>query len=56
MIRDLWHRIQHRFGWQRGMVDAITIDGAVWVGFQCDQCGNISGLHKAWPRPQKEIR
>lgn len=45
--QSFWHRMAHVAGTYTGEVVSWTMDGAVWVGFQCGQCGNIEGVHIA---------
>lgn len=41
------HRLMHLLGWNTGrVVTKLDEDRNVWVGFQCDKCGEISGRHK----------
>lgn len=54
------HEIVHIFHWQRGYVVAATDDrGVVWVGYCCDTCQRLTGIHPtgtkqpgAQPRPR----
>jgi len=41
------HKLAHLLGWNLGkVVSKLDDDGNVWVGFQCTQCGKISGKYK----------
>lgn len=41
------HRLAHLIGWNTGrIVTKLDQDGNVWVAFQCNGCGKISGRHK----------
>jgi hypothetical protein len=42
----MWHAIKHFFGWQRGEVVTEWWRGDLWVGFQCAECGAVTGAHK----------
>ena len=38
----LWHKIEHRLGWNRGSVVSRTdAQGHIWIGFQCSGCGEV---------------
>ena len=40
------HWLAHLFGWNTGkVVSAIDKHGWVWIAFQCDTCGKLSGKH-----------
>jgi hypothetical protein len=42
----MWHMIQHWFGWNTGnVVSKIDDDRNIWIGFECAQCGKVSGAH-----------
>lgn len=43
--RRLRHSLAHRLGWQLGHVVSGWSGGALWVGFQCDQCGEVTCAH-----------
>lgn len=44
----LWHRMEHYFGWSAGhVVTKWHTDGHLWVGFQCSNCGRVSGAHRS---------
>ena len=46
-MSDIWHMIAHWLGWNTGqVVSALDKDNNVWVGFQCSECGKISGKHR----------
>lgn len=41
------HYLAHLLGLNYGQViSKIDDKGNIWVGFQCDKCGIISGKHK----------
>ena len=45
-LSTLWHRyITHRFGWQHGQVVTAWHGGDLWVGYQCNICGEVTGAH-----------
>jgi hypothetical protein len=48
---NLRHRIAHLFGWNYGHVVSAISDGYIWVGFQCETCGCISGRYPALGLP-----
>lgn len=42
----LFHRIVHFFSMNSGRVVSHTDEhGNIWLGFQCDKCGQVSGAH-----------
>lgn len=42
----LLHRLTHLFGWNRGRVESWTARcGKPMVGFRCDGCGALLGIH-----------
>lgn len=45
----LIHWVAHLFGWNTGQVyswwDANT--GKLMIGFRCDKCGDIQGVHES---------
>lgn len=44
----LLHRIAHFFSWNTGRVVSHTDEQRnIWIGFQCDQCGQVSDAHIA---------
>lgn len=43
-LRKLWHRIEHRMGWNTGRVEVWWADGELMVGFACDGCRKIEGV------------
>jgi hypothetical protein len=51
-LRRWLHLRAHWLGWNHGRAWSITdSEGAVWVGFRCDGCGSIDGVHKRALRP-----
>jgi hypothetical protein len=46
-LTNLRHSLAHRLGWQLGHVVSGWSGGALWIGFQCDQCGEVTGAHIA---------
>lgn len=49
----IWNWLKHRLGWNRGIVETWTARcGRVMVGFRCDDCGQLHGIH---PVPEKKI-
>lgn len=55
---DFLHRLKHLFGLNKGQVVTINIDGKeiYWIAFQCEDCGDISGLCKPLDSGWKEIK
>ena len=41
-----WHRITHLFGWNTGRVVSWWDDTRLMIGFRCDGCGDIQGVHE----------
>lgn len=47
MLTEIRHTLAHRLGWNRGrVVSWIDTAGDVVVGFRCDGCGWVSGIHR----------
>ena len=44
--KEAWHMIEHRYGWNKGMVVSKFENGHVWISFQCSACGIIKPWHK----------
>lgn len=42
---SMTHWLAHLFGWNEGRVVSGTDDRGIWVGFECDGCGEISDAH-----------
>ena len=40
------HAISHWLGMTTGMVCSRWRNGVVEIGFRCDGCGRVSGIHK----------
>lgn len=45
-VLRLWHRAEHRMGWNTGRVVTWWADGELWVGFQCDSCHRLTGVDR----------
>lgn len=47
-LAKFWHRIEHRLGWNGGRVESMTTpEGRILIGFMCNGCGELSGVHDA---------
>lgn len=46
-LRRLWHRVEHRFGWNLGVVDTWWENGVLMTAFRCQGCGRRSHRHIA---------
>lgn len=46
-MNKLIHQISHWFGWNGGEVVTFWRGRRLMVGFRCDGCGAISGLHES---------
>lgn len=52
----MWHRVAHWLGWNLGtVVSALDRQGTVWIGFKCDACGKVSGIHATGAPLPKEF-
>lgn len=40
-MRALLQRLKCRLGWCGGHVVSGTHGGVIWMGWQCDQCGQV---------------
>lgn len=47
MIKLILHRFRHLIGWYYGDVYTWWDNNIIMVGFKCDICGNIEGVHKS---------
>lgn len=46
---EQWHRLVHWFGWNGGtVVTWRSRSGRLMVGFRCDRCGELAGIHPAY--------
>lgn len=41
------HRLRHLIGWYYGQVYTWYDDNILMIGFKCDTCGCIDGVHKS---------
>lgn len=50
------HKVAHFFSCNTGRVVSHTDEqGNIWIGFQCDQCGQVSGAYISQTRaPSKK--
>lgn len=46
-MKRMKHMVAHWLGWNRGWPYAFYRDGVLMVGFFCDGCGELSGVHEA---------
>ena len=51
-MSDWWHLVKHIFGWNTGSVVTFWLDDELYVGFKCDECGEIDKAHKCCVRRQ----
>lgn len=53
IMRKIMHRVAHRLGWFSGKVETWwepdCCTGRLVVGFRCDECGELTGVHEAPP-------
>lgn len=42
-MKKLIHRLSHHLGWYTGRVVSKIEERKIFIGFQCDDCGEISG-------------
>jgi hypothetical protein len=47
LLRELRHWAAHKLHWQLGTVVSATVNGRIWIGFQCSTCGAVTGAHIA---------
>lgn len=51
-LRRWRHRMAHRVGWHQGQVVTWwSPDGRIMIGYRCDTCGALSGVHAFVPTP-----
>jgi len=51
----LLHKIAHFFSCNTGHVVSHTDEeGNIWIGFQCDKCGEVSGAHISHVAPSQK--
>ena len=46
-MNKLTHWIAHKFGWNTGEVAVFWQGARLMVGFRCDGCGTLSGVHES---------
>jgi hypothetical protein len=46
-MNKLTHWIAHKFGWNTGEVAVFWRGARLMVGFRCDGCGTLSGVHES---------
>jgi len=44
-LRDYRHRVAHQLRWQTGYVVSGWSGRALWIGFRCARCGEVTGAH-----------
>jgi len=47
---SLLHRLSHLLGTNTGFVVSGWSDGILWIGFHCDKCGKVVGIHPSATR------
>lgn len=48
-MKKIIHKIAHLLGWNEGRIVSATMDEKVVIGFRCDFCGEVSGVHTVNP-------
>lgn len=43
----MWHWLAHKLGWNTGTIEVFWQGPRLMVGFRCDGCGNLSGVHES---------
>jgi len=47
LLRKITHRVAHLLGWNYGDIETWWTGEKLMVGFRCDGCGKLSGVHRA---------
>jgi len=55
-MNKIWHRIEHWFGCNKGIVETWWQGNKLMIGFRCLECDQISGVHQSYRQsyPPKE--
>jgi hypothetical protein len=47
-VNSIWHWVAHRLGWNYGHVESWLDGERLMIGFRCDTCGSLTGVHESF--------